>query len=64
MIVLAWAFAVWLVLRPVVVDPVVLEDEKQEGERRLGPHRPLTLVRGVLPRAEGRLSRPGGAPTG
>jgi hypothetical protein len=31
MIIIAVAFALWLVLRPVVVDPVVLEKEKAEG---------------------------------
>src|SRR3954470_3404052 len=31
MIVVAVAFALWLVLRPVVVDPVALEKEKREG---------------------------------
>jgi hypothetical protein len=31
MIIIAVAFAVWLVLRPVVVDPVALEKEKGEG---------------------------------
>jgi hypothetical protein len=31
MIVLAVAFALWLKLRPVVVDPVALEKEKREG---------------------------------
>jgi uncharacterized membrane protein len=30
MIVVAVAFALWLVLRPVVVDPVALEQEKRE----------------------------------
>jgi hypothetical protein len=31
MIVVAVAFAVWLVLRPVVVDPVALEKDEDEG---------------------------------
>jgi hypothetical protein len=31
MIIIAVAFALWLVLRPVVVDPVALEKEKGEG---------------------------------
>jgi hypothetical protein len=31
MIVIAVAFALWLRLRPVVIDPVVLEKEKQEA---------------------------------
>jgi hypothetical protein len=31
MIIVAVAFALWLVLRPVVVDPVALEKEKGEG---------------------------------
>ena len=31
MIVVAVAFALWLKLRPVVVDPVALEEEKGEG---------------------------------
>jgi hypothetical protein len=31
MIIIAVAFALWLVLRPVVVDPVALEKEKTEG---------------------------------
>src|SRR3954471_16623253 len=31
MIIIAVAFAVWLTLRPVVVDPVALEKEKGEG---------------------------------
>jgi len=31
MIIIAVAFALWLVLRPVVVDPVALEKEKDEG---------------------------------
>jgi hypothetical protein len=31
MIIVAVAFALWLKLRPVVVDPVVLEKEKGEG---------------------------------
>ena len=31
MIVVALAFAIWLKLRPIVVDPVALEQEKGEG---------------------------------
>jgi hypothetical protein len=31
MIIIAVAFALWLFLRPVVVDPVALEKEKSEG---------------------------------
>ena len=31
MIIVAVVFAVWLVLRPVVVDPVALEKDKDEG---------------------------------
>jgi hypothetical protein len=31
MVIVAVVFAVWLVLRPVVVDPVALEQEKGEG---------------------------------
>ena len=31
MIIVAVAFTVWLTLRPVVVDPVALEEEKGEG---------------------------------
>ena len=31
MVIVAVVFAVWLVLRPVVVDPVALEEEKGEG---------------------------------
>ena len=32
MIIIAVAFALWLTLRPVVVDPVALEKEKKKGE--------------------------------
>jgi hypothetical protein len=31
MIVIALAFAIWLKVRPVVVDPVALDKEKSEG---------------------------------